>query len=210
MKTQKLKRKACLINSTKIRKRTKTITKDEIMRHLVLRNPGLDLTGCELLDIQDLQPRPANEVCYRPLVFLLKESTMEWLKNRRGQVFFDIEQIRFLWPEIPCPTNIVNNESCQHTHILQQQYLNRRKISVLIVTKEDLKNMDEKKFIDSLTTVLTRYIDSNSKNHEEKRFIRSAITSNIYMEYSQVPPKWQQCWTGPINVKHLSAQNVSF
>lgn len=81
-------------------KRTKTLTQQEFFKNLCVRNKGLDLSGCKLIDIRDLDRKPWHALPYRLVIFDLDEVAMSYLRPKKGLVFFALEETRFLWPEL--------------------------------------------------------------------------------------------------------------
>lgn len=84
----------------RIRKRSRTMTEEELKRQLTVRNKGLVLDGCTLLDVQDLRTRDGGEPIYRLLAWTMDEVAMKWLRENEGKVYFDVEVTRFIWDEI--------------------------------------------------------------------------------------------------------------
>lgn len=70
------------------------MSNEEMFRHLTVRNRGLNLNGCILMDRQDLPTNTRNTVQHKLLIFELDQVAMEHLKPREGHVFFDLEEFQ--------------------------------------------------------------------------------------------------------------------
>lgn len=75
----------------RIRDRENKLNEKAFWDHLSESNPGLTFVGAQLFNVLDI----GNG--YRILFCGLAETTMNWLIEQEGFVYYDVERTRFIW-----------------------------------------------------------------------------------------------------------------